>query len=304
MELFFANGVFIETSANATNTGSADQGIRFSDRALQYGDGVFETMRIVEGEIPMWEFHQQRLLWAQTALKLPLEEFLSVWEEFKQNHLSSIQNACAKLVISRGIGPRGYKAPSPTHINWWLQVTELPVAKKVGGYRLTLCQHALSRHPSLAGLKHLNRLDQVMARSEWHEHDGFDEGIMFNLDGDVIEGTMSNIFWLQGDQLYTPDLSQEGVDGCVRRWIIEHVENNPLINLPAVIIEKDTKLDRLLTADAVFLTNSLMGIKSVAEIDNQAIRQNAAANKRVAHLAALFNAQFASLTINTQGVSG
>lgn len=302
MELLFANGVLVNSVGQ---TESADHGIRFNDRALQYGDGVFETMRIVNGEIPMWEFHLQRLLWAQTAVKLPLEEFLSEWSEFKQKNLSSIQNACAKLVISRGVGPRGYKIPNPTRINWWLQITDLPAVKKVEGYRLTLCQHTLSRQPSLAGLKHLNRLDQVMARSEWNEQANFDEGIMFNLDGDVIEGTMSNIFWLKGDQFYTPDLSQEGVDGCVRRWIIDKLgsrtfgnqmlnseTNNPLKNLPAVIIEKDTKLDQLLTADAVFLTNSLMGVKKVIEIDHHKIVDCPTANRLVKYLAEEFNQQF------------
>lgn len=296
MELLFANGVAVEASPNAKEPGSDDQGVRFNDRALQYGDGVFETMRIVNGEIPMWEFHLQRLRWAQTALKLPLDDFLFSWETFKKNNLFSIQNACAKLVISRGTGPRGYKVPEPTRLNWWLQVSDMPQAKSTAGYRLTLCQHTLSRQPALAGLKHLNRLDQVMARSEWDEQAAFDEGIMFNLDGDVVEGTMSNIFWLEDDQLYSPDLSQEGVDGCVRRWIIEQAENNPLINLPAVIIEKNTKLNRLLAADAVFLTNSLMGIKRVAEINKQAIVETALGCERVNGLAELFNAQFAELS--------
>lgn len=293
MELFFANGVLVDTVSNTEHT---DYSIQFNDRALQYGDGVFETMRIVDGEIPMWDFHQQRLIWAQEALKLPLEDFLSQWDSFRKQNLFSIKNACAKLVISRGVGPRGYKIPNPTQLNWWLQVTDLSAIENTSGYRLTLCQHTLSRQPALAGLKHLNRLDQVMARSEWSEQDCFDEGIMFNLDGDVIEGTMSNIFWLKGNQLFTPDLSQEGVDGCVRRWVIKNIcayklddERN---NLPPVIIKKDTKLDQLLSADAVFLTNSLMGVKRVVEIDSQVIPDCRRAHGLIEYLTGAFNAQF------------
>lgn len=293
MELFFANGVLVDT---ISNTEYVDYSIQFNDRALQYGDGVFETMRIVNGEIPMWGFHQQRLIWAQETLKLPLQDFLSQWDSFRRQNLSLIQNACAKLVISRGVGPRGYKIPRATQLNWWLQVTDLPATKNTSGYSLTLCQHTLSRQPALAGLKHLNRLDQVIARSEWCEQDCFDEGIMFNLDGNVIEGTMSNIFWLKGNQLFTPDLSQEGVDGCVRRWIIENIcdykLDNEINNFPPVIIKKDSKLDQLLSADAVFLTNSLIGVKQVVEIDSQVISRCERAYNFIEHLTDVFNAQF------------
>jgi len=275
MDLFFANGVLIESAQ-----------VSFNDRALQYGDGVFETVRIFKGEIPMWEFHQQRLSNAQKVLGLPLGDFFAQWPSFIEQNLAGIEHACAKLVISRGEGPRGYKIPDKAQINWWLKLTDLPAASLVNKktpFRLTLCQHAISRQPALAGLKHLNRLDQVMARSEWSEQDAFDEGIMFNLDGDVIEGTMSNIFWLKGERLYTTDLSQEGIDGCVRRWLIKQQKNKR-----PVIIEKNVKLDRLLNADGVFLTNSLIGIQSVAEIDGQTIAQNC----QVDELATNFNRQY------------
>ena len=122
-----------------------------------------------------------------------------------------------------------------------------------------------------------------MARSEWDEQDNFDEGIMFNLDGDVTEGTMSNIFWLKAGQVFTPDLSQEGIDGCVRRWVIDQLGNDT-----PVIIEKCAKLDRLLNADGVFLTNSLMGIQKVTEIDGQVISQS----PKVEQLATDFSRQF------------
>lgn len=279
MDLFFANGVLIENhKADGPQVG-------FNDRALQYGDGVFETLRIYSGEIPMWEFHQQRLIKAQQVLGLPLDDFIAQWSSFMQKNLASIENACAKLVISRGEGPRGYKIPRHAQLNWWLKITDLPASCLAprNPFRLTLCQHAISRQPALAGLKHLNRIDQVMARSEWSEQEGFDDGIMFNLDGDVIEGTTSNIFWLKGEQLYTTDLSQEGIDGCVRRWLIALQKNS----LP-VKIEKQVKLDQLLTADGVFVTNSLIGIQVVGEIDGQSIVQNS----RIDEIDREFNRQY------------
>jgi len=280
MEMFFANGILQPSSAH--------QCISIRDRALQYGDGVFETLRIVDGEIPMWKYHQQRLKNAQQILGLPLDEFFAQWPSFMSEQLANLKSACAKLVISRGEGPRGYKIPPQVSLNWWLTVTDLPVRETKNEFKLTLCRHALSRQPRLAGLKHLNRLDQVLARSEWNEQDDFDEGIMFNLDGDVVEGTMSNIFWLKSGQLFTPDLSQEGIDGCVRRWVIDQNTQNSNAVTKSVIIEKDAKLDQLLTADAVFLTNSLMGIQPVTQIDGQAIAQN----NIIETLATEFNRQF------------
>lgn len=287
MELFFVNGVAVDHAVDgaANGAGQEGDGIRFNDRALQYGDGFFETMRIVDGEIPMWEFHQQRLSWAQHSLKFSLDAFFSHWPAFVQQNLAHVSSGCAKLVISRGCGPRGYKIPSDSRLNWWLQVTDFIPPKALAPYHLALCQHTLSRQPALAGLKHLNRLDQVMARSEWSDESGFNEGIMFNLDGDVVEGTMSNIFWLSDNQLFTPDLSQEGIDGCVRRWLI--ADPYELLKSP-VIIKKGAKLDELLSADAVFLTNSLLGIQPVQTIDGHAVAQSA----WVDTLAKAFNDQF------------
>lgn len=277
MEVIFANGKLVNEEAKSSLC------INLDDRALQYGDGVFETFRIAKGAIPMWKYHQQRLENSQDILGLPLDELLSGWDDFCAKHLTHIDNACAKLIISRGEGPRGYKVPDNPKLNWWLKITDLPVRSERETFKLTLCQHTLSRQPALAGLKHLNRLDQVIARSEWGGQDDYDEGIMFNLDGDVVEGTMSNVFWIKCDQLYTPDLSQEGVDGCVRRWLIEkHADENP------VNIEKSTKLDQLLMADAVFLTNSLIGIQKVTEIDGHKISQDSLVDK----LAADFSQQF------------
>lgn len=263
--MLFLNGELVD---------SHDQVINFQDRAFHYGDGVFETLRIHRGEIPTWPFHCERLLSAQQKLKLPLENFFSGWTQFVDTHLHSIKSGCAKLVISRGVGPRGYRPPNPATINWWVQISDLPKStlydeRKIHeqeGKQLTLCSHRLSRQPAFAGLKHLNRLDQVIARSEWGTSE-FDEGIMFNLDGHVIEGTMSNIFWLEGPQIFTPDLSLEGVDGCVRRWIIKRQLES---HYPVKIVEA-VSLSRILSADAVFISNSLSGIQSITRIQDTSI---------------------------------
>ncbi|NRA24952.1 MAG: aminodeoxychorismate lyase [Oleispira sp.] len=279
VDLLFLNGSLI-------NEADLDhQIIDFQDRAFHYGDGVFETLRIHNGDIPTWHFHQQRLRQAQKTLKLPLDNFLTAWPSFVTNHLAEIKQGCAKLVISRGVGPRGYKIPDQAELNWWLKITDLPVNSsnlQQKKYRLTVCEHILSRQPALAGLKHLNRLDQVIARSEWQQ-DAFDEGIMLNLDGHVVAGTMSNIFWLKDGRLFTPDISQEGIDGCVRRWLLQYQVDKNF----AFKIEKYANVEQLLSADAVFISNSLIGIQLVAEIAGQPIAS--VAHGRVQRLAEEFN---------------
>lgn len=285
MDVLFYNGERVLSQGKSVSDSYA--GISFDDRGLQYGDGIFETLRIANGEIPMWEFHQERLSKAELALKLPLAEFFSCWPSFVKQHLNHIESGYAKLVITRGEGPRGYKIPLEPVLNWWLKVGDFPSSYKIKQttpFSLTLCQHPISRQPKLAGLKHLNRLDQVMARSEWGDSNEFDEGVMFNIDGDVTECTMSNIFWLKNGQLHTPDLSQEGIDGCVRRWLIARAEQST----QPVVVRQQTKLDELLAADAVFLTNSLMGIQTVSKIDGHEIAQS----PLVDELAENFSLQF------------
>ncbi len=264
LDLLYFNGELI------TGTDLETSSIDFQDRAFHYGDGLFETLRIHQGGIPTWAFHQERLLLGQSALNLPLDTFLDAWPEFVARHLAHIPAACGKLIISRGVGPRGYKAPNITHIHWWLKITDLPHDSATFDYQpkqLTVCDHRLSKQPALAGIKHLNRLDQVIARSEWNDSASFHEGIMRNLAGDIIECTMSNLFWLENGKIFTPDLTEEGVDGCVRRWLIQYqlAQENP------VSVIQQTTLASIMQADGVFICNSLMGIQAVAEISGVAI---------------------------------
>lgn len=281
LDLLFLNGKLINQND------LENQVIDFQDRAFHYGDGVFETLRIHRGGIPAWAFHYERLLRAQEKLKLPLNDFFAQWPEFITQNLKAVNSGCAKLIISRGVGPRGYKSPDEPALNWWLKISDLPsdsLNLVQSNKTLTVCQYPLSRQPILAGLKHLNRLDQVMARSEWGGQEEFDEGIMLNIEGAVIECTMSNIYWLEGGQVYTPDLSLEGVDGCVRRWLIKHLATSVI---PLQVV-KSVKLLRLLAADAVFISNSLSGIQLVTNIAGHQIPLS----NRVKALSDEFNQQY------------
>ena len=248
----FINGVELLSEGSAPY-------LDIDDRGLHYGDGFFETLRVCRGRIPLWDYHRQRMEAAAQRLHFDLDDFFCQWQGFfdaLRFPLAHHEALTLKLIITRGAGPRGYKIPSSPNLTWCLRLYDYQPPKQ-SAYRLRLCDHRLSRQPTLAGLKHLNRLDQVLARSEWQQQ--YDEGLMANIDGHWVEGTMSNLYWVKQGIVYTPDLSQEGVNGVVRRWLLEH----HLLQIASCT------LDELMAADEVFVSNSLIGIMPVACIERQ-----------------------------------
>jgi len=171
-------------------------------------------------------------------------------------------NAVLKLILTRGNAERGYKiVDNPvtriTTLSTMPDITDL----KRGGISVLLCQTQLARQPLLAGVKHLNRLEQVMARSEWDRND-ITEGIVCDTDGFVIEGCMSNLFWIKGNTLFTPTLSHSGVIGVVRNLLLDLCEEEQLLS----ISEGFYNIQDLLSADEIFVTNSVFDVLAVKEI--------------------------------------
>ena len=233
------------------------------DRGFTYGDGVFETCLYRAGTLPLWKFHRQRLMDACNRLRIPADmAFIEscVVTIKQQVQASGVTEGIVKVVVTRGIGGRGYALPervSPTVcVMFFDSVPEVSQHIKV-----RICQQRLSRNPVLGGLKHLNRLEQIMARAEWQ--DEYDEGLMLDDEENIIEATASNIFIVKDGQLLTPDLSYAGVAGIMRGVIIEHLA--PRANIPVVI--KNIPLAELQTADELFVCNSVRGIMAVSELD-------------------------------------
>lgn len=233
--------------------------VDISDRAFNYGDGFFETMRLIineqAGYFPLLAFHLQRIDQSGEVLGLEVSvlhsELAHILTDFQKE--APAGDYVCKLHVCREPGVRGYRGASAK------VVSRVAISAKVDshhcpGHRLTLCQHPLSRNPKLAGIKHLNRLDQVVARNEWD--DEFDDGIMLNIQGRPVECTAHNLFWVKNNQIYTPDLSQEGVDGVVRRWLMENTNT----------ISGCYSLQNLLDAQEVFITNALNGVAAVTAI--------------------------------------
>ena len=235
-----------------------------TDRGLAYGDGVFRTLRAVDGRPLHWLRHCAKLSSDCAALGIPcpLEAVL----------LAEVQSVCAgfahaavKIMVTRGSGPRGYAPPQPCVPTRIVMAEPRALApKNSGGVTLHLCRLRLAHQPALAGIKHLNRLENVLARAEWSDP-AVAEGLLLDQDGFAIGGTMSNLFIVEADTLVTPDLSRCGVAGVTRARVID------LAAKARVTCSVDQLLlQRVIDADEVFLVNSLIGLWPIARLAERA----------------------------------
>lgn len=254
--------------------GLTDTSISANDRGLHYGDGVFETVRRHRGHLPFLQRHLARLTASCERLAIPLDLTL-LQQELSALLSQAPPDAIIKIVITRGSGGRGYRPPRESAETLrLLQVHPLPAALRVDppretqhGVRVRLCHHTLSTNPATAGLKHLNRLDQVLASNEiagYSDSDldqGFDEGLMMTADGDVVEGIRSNLFIVREGEVLTPDLVRAGVAGIVRGFLLERLPAEGL-----KVTECRPGMNELTAAEEVFLCNSVFGVWPVIKL--------------------------------------
>lgn len=245
--------------------GRPDALISPADRGLSYGDGVFRTLPVIHGKPQVWALHYAKLSEDCSRLSLscpPASELLEDIQQLYADHTSGV----AKIIISRGAGGRGY-AVNPgmqsTRIVMRRAMPTYPAHYGETGVHLTLCNLRLAHQPRLAGIKHLNRLENVLARMEWQDPDIFD-GVLLDQQGFVIEGTMSNMLLRFGSRLLTPDLSNCGVAGVTRDRILTLA---PALGMQAAIA--DISLDQLMQADEIILCNSLFGAWQVASLNGK-----------------------------------
>ncbi len=250
--------------------GSFDQAVSPFDRGFTYGDGVFRTLQIRDGLPVSWPFHYQKLVadCAAIGIVCPSAELLmhDMQQLFPINEFDEGETKVAKIIITRGEGERGYAPPAVTIPTRVLIKSAMPHYAKENyehGVSLHVCETRLGAQPKLAGIKHLNRLENVMARMEWRDDAVFD-GLLLDQYDNVIECTMSNIFARYGDSLYTPDLSQCGVAGITRQRILGL---EAVLNLSADVAT--LTLEKLLQADEVIVCNSLFGAFQVRAIGSK-----------------------------------
>ena len=235
--------------------GSPAEGLPLTDRGLAYGDGVFETIAVKAGAPVLFDRHLQRLGTSCQRLAIPLD--LTVVRTEMLRFAAQLGDGVMKLIVTRGDSQRGYgPAPDsqPRRIMQAGPLPSYPAAHAEQGVRLFPCRTRLAEQPLLAGIKHLNRLEQVLARSEWQDS-AHAEGLMRDVSGRVIEGVYSNLFLVREGRLLTADLSRCGVAGVMRAELLERARQ-----LGIEVDVRDLQLSDLEQANEVFLCNSVYGV--------------------------------------------
>lgn len=233
------------------------------DRGFQYGDGVFETLAVARGAPLLWERHLARLKEGAARLGIAPPPEATLRAEAARLCVGKAR-AVLKIVVTRGVSGRGY-APmdeaAPTRVVRIAPWPDYPARNAQAGVALRFCRARLARQALLAGIKHLNRLEQVLARAEWR--DEYAEGLMLDDADRVIEGTMSNVFVVKAGGLRTPDVNHCGVAGIMRGVVMERAQR---LGLDCRVAEL-TRAD-LWDAEEVFLTNSLIGLWPVRRLED------------------------------------
>lgn len=237
------------------------------DRALSYGDGIFETLLAVNGQLQCWDLHCERLVASLQRLSISAIDTDQLKQWILEN-LSGHGQQVIKIIISRGTGQRGYSSVGIHQPNQIIFITDYDSTTRAGSARIGFCQIRLATQPALAGIKHLNRLEQVLARQEVDQR-GLDEGLLCGQHDNVIEAVQHNVFAVKNEVLYTPDLSVCGVNGIMRQRVMALAGQ---CGLPVQIQTLDREF--IEQADELFLTNSLSGIWPICELEGNRFEMN------------------------------
>lgn len=235
------------------------------DRGFCYGHGLFETARLCEGHVPLWRFHLSRLTRGAEVLGLCIDA------DLLNQYLEQLMEVCPrngiiKVIVTAGNGGRGYLRDSalrPNYVVQWFPLPDYPVGYRQEGVSLKLCDYRLPQAPRLAGIKHLNRLDQVIARAEWGSE--YPEGLLLDQQQHVIEAVSSNLFFYSEGTWFTPRLDQCGVLGVMRQYLLVSLLGDSGYSVEETVCSQA----RLLAAEEVFICNSVNGIWPVVALENK-----------------------------------
>ena len=236
-----------------------------NDRAYCYGDSLFETLRVAQGRFHWLSLHLQRLAKGAALLGIPfpgdsIQQHIDLASDWLQRQ--SIEDAVVRITLSRGAGARGYGAqPDKPSVALALSEPSLAWRETAASARLVQCDLIIPAQPRLAGIKHGNRLEQVLAAREVAEQ-GADEGLMVGSDGNLVSAVSANLFAVIEDNLLTPPVADAGIAGIVRALILDQLAAEAGLRASeAPLLPAD-----LAQANEVFLTNSLVGVRSVSAI--------------------------------------
>jgi len=249
--------------------GIAAEYLAADDRSIQFGDGLFETMLVRDGRVIQLAEHLDRLLVSAQRLSISMPQ-RRVFIDDIDKLIDEAGSACGviKLIVTRGRSSRGYQYDRQAGSNRLVrfsaiqrQYSSIISAELLRG-DLCFCNTPASVNTALAGIKHLNRLDNVLARNEFAA-DRYIDGLMSDVDGHIIEGSMSNLFAIRDRVLYTPDLGRAGVDGVMRNTVLE-LAGQAGIEYSVCTLTRP-ELEQM---DCLFITNSLIGMKAVDNLED------------------------------------
>jgi aminodeoxychorismate lyase len=258
--LIFLNGQFVPAERAV---------VSIFDRGFLYGDGLFESMRILNGKPFRWAQHFERLQRGADFLKIKMPysaETLrkSVDELIAKNKMP---DALLRLTLSRGVGIRGY---SPKDAEKSTVAIALHPAPPTNGalpqWKLVASSQRLPANDPLAQFKTCNKLPQILARSD-ADAAGADEALLSNTDGFVVEGTSSNLFWIKENRVCSPPLAAGILPGVTRAVVFEICKTNGI-----AASEENIRIEELKQTDAVFLSITSVGIAEAVSLDGQALK--------------------------------
>lgn len=256
--LVYLNGRFVP-EAEAT--------VSIFDRSFLYGDGLFEVMRVFGGKPFRWNDHMERLRRGAAFVKIQppfsdSELHKAALQLIEQN---TLPEALLRITLSRGVGRRGYSpagAENPT-LTMTLHLAPGADGQPPPAGRVITASFRLPANEALAQFKTCNKLPQVMARAE-ADAAGADEALLLNTNGEVVEGSSSNLFWVADGAVCTPPLTSGILAGVTRIVVLELCRE---LELPSA--EKSITAAALRRTDGVFLSLSSWGIVEVISIDGE-----------------------------------
>ncbi len=240
--------------------GQRHDAIQDWDRGVQFGDGLFETVKVIAGKPVALDHHARRLQLGFDTLGIHAEPASNLLQQ-SCDALADGESGVLKLIVTRGNSARGYRVASALQANitaFFSALPEFDSSFSAQGVRVGLCHTQAAMQTQLAGLKHLNRLDSVLASQELQQQPSWQEGLMLNAVGQVVEGTMSNLFLRLEDHWCTPALTHSGVSGILRQRLLE--------SRPQTFSVAEITRDDLARVSEMFICNSLIGIWPVREL--------------------------------------
>ena len=240
--------------------GAQTQTLPAGDRGLAYGDGLFETMRVIESEIPLWAYHRRRLNQGCQRLGLAVDENRLRTDLDRLLSMAASPQSVIKIIVSRAGRSAGYATDHELPANLYIRLSPLVDLSSEPVLNAQVCRTTLSVQPLLAGIKHLNRLEQVMAAMELGR--SRKEGVLLDTQGHVIEAISSNLIAVIDQVMHCPDLRFSGVEGVMQSYIVDRVKE---LGMP--IESSVMSLDTFMQASEMLVCNSVRGVRNIINLE-------------------------------------